>query len=277
MVIHYTAGAEGATSAEDGASYDQRRTDGTSAHFHIDRDSIIQCVDTANRSHTALYHGNLWGIHLELAGTVQTRAQWLDAASRPTIRNAARVCAWAMAVHGIPLQRLVGAQVREGHGICGHVDCTTGFPEDGGTHTDPGPQFPWDVLFDDIRAELEGDTVADETNATELQTWGLIDQGVRGMTETSTVADHPAVRDPLPAPGPGGTWSRPNNWLKRTLLDLQWWVRNPPPITVEVILTEEDVQAIAVAVAALITPTLVALPATTATATVDLLASRAAD
>lgn len=157
VVIHYTAGSEGPTAAEDGVRYDQTRNDGTSTHFFVDRDSIIQCVDTTNRAHTALYHGNLWGIHIEQCGTAQTRAQWLDAASRATIRNAAKVAAWAMRVHNIPLQRLVGSQVRTGRGICGHVDCTTGWPEDGGTHTDPGPQYPWDVLLDDIRTELTGD------------------------------------------------------------------------------------------------------------------------
>jgi N-acetyl-anhydromuramyl-L-alanine amidase AmpD len=159
IVIHYTAGSEGPTAAEDGVAYDARRTDGTSAHFYTDRDSIIQCVDTANRSHTALYNGNLYGIHIEMCGTVQTAAQWMDAASRETIRNTAKVCLWAMKTHGIPLVRLVGRQVRTGRGICGHIDCTTGFPEDGGTHTDPGVAFPWGVLFDDIK-QLQEDPMA---------------------------------------------------------------------------------------------------------------------
>lgn len=168
VVIHFTAGSESVSAAENGVDYDLRRTDGTSAHFYTDRDSIIQSVDTADRAHTALYHGNLWGIHIEQCGTKQTREQWLDEASRPTIRNTAKVAAWAMRTHDIPLVRLVDRQVRTGRGICGHKDITYGFPEDEGTHEDPGTAYPYDVLFADIRAELQGDddmpTVAEFMN-----------------------------------------------------------------------------------------------------------------
>jgi hypothetical protein len=61
---------------------------------------------------------------------------------------------------GIPLKRLVGRQVRPAtaKGLAGHVDATTGWPEDGGSHTDPGTAFPWDVLFTDIRKELDAMT-----------------------------------------------------------------------------------------------------------------------
>lgn len=164
ICVHYTAGSERSTSAEDGALYDQRRTDGTSSGYYADSNSVVHCVRTTDRSHTALRHGNDDAIHYELCGTAQTRAQWLDAASRPTLRNAARQMVRDMRKYGIPLKRLVGRQVRDrsAKGICGHVDFTTGWPEDGGTHTDPGPQFPWDVLFADITAALGGDTEEDD-------------------------------------------------------------------------------------------------------------------
>lgn len=159
IVVHYTAGAERSTSAEDGAAYDQRRTDGTSAHYYVDSNSVVQCVRTTDRSHTALYRGNNMGIHYELCGTRQTRAQWLDGASRATIRNAARQIARDMAKYRIPLVRLISRDVRDAarKGICGHVDFTTGWPEDNGSHTDPGTEFPWDVLFADIRSVMEDD------------------------------------------------------------------------------------------------------------------------
>lgn len=158
IVVHYTAGSEGPTSAEDGASYDQRRTDGTSAHYYIDQNSIVQCVYTGNRAHTALWNGNQVGIHYELCGTVQNRSQWLDAASLATIRRAATQIRRDMAKYNVPAVKLTAQQVRDGYrGICGHAEVTAAWPEDGGDHTDPGVEFPWDVL---ISAIQEGDDVA---------------------------------------------------------------------------------------------------------------------
>lgn len=148
VVVHYTAGSEGPTSAEDGAAYDQRRTDGTSAHYYVDQDSVVQCVYTWDRAHTALYNGNLVGIHYELCGTRQSRDQWMDKASLATIRRAAGQIRRDLARYGIPAVRLTPAQVRSGaRGLCGHADVTQAWPQDGGTHTDPGPEFPWDVII----------------------------------------------------------------------------------------------------------------------------------
>jgi N-acetyl-anhydromuramyl-L-alanine amidase AmpD len=164
IVIHYTAGAEGNTSAEDGAAYDQRRTDGTSAHYYCDRDSVVQCVLTKDRGNTARHKGNRLGIQYELCGTVQTRAQWLDPASLPTLLNTAKQVARDCKKYDIPARRLTIGETRRAwtefpggpRGIVGHVDCTFAYPEDGGDHTDPGTQFPWDVFLDMVRDELEG-------------------------------------------------------------------------------------------------------------------------
>jgi hypothetical protein len=163
IVIHYTAGAERNTSAEDGAAYDRRRTDGVSTHYFVDSDSVVQCVLTKNRGNAARHKGNRLGIQYELCGTVQTRAQWLDAASLPTLRNAARQVARDCKKYQIPVRRLSVAETRRAwtdfpdgpKGIVGHVDCTNAYPEDGGDHTDPGTQFPWDLFLDMVQDELE--------------------------------------------------------------------------------------------------------------------------
>ncbi len=163
-MVHYTAGSEGPSSAEDGAAYDQRRDDGTSAHYYVDQNSVVQCVYTWDRAHTALWNGNQVGIHYELCGTLQPRAGWLDDASMATLRLAAAQMRRDMARYGIPAVRLTPAQVRAGQrGVCGHGDVTAAWPEDGGDHTDPGDGFPWDVLMDLIK----GDDVAltDKQNA----------------------------------------------------------------------------------------------------------------
>lgn len=162
VVVHYTAGAERNTSAEDGASYDQRRTDGTSTHYFVDSNSVVQCVRTSDRANAARHRGNRLGIQYELCGTAQTRAQWLDAASLPTLKLAAKQIARDCRKYGIPVRRLSATETRRcwtefpagPKGIVGHVDCTNAFPEDGGDHTDPGPAFPWDLFLPMIQAEL---------------------------------------------------------------------------------------------------------------------------
>jgi hypothetical protein len=173
LVVHHTAGSERPTSAEDGAAYDARRLDGTSTHYFIDSNSVVQCVRTTDMAHTARRHGNQIGIQYEFCGTLQTRAQWLDPASRPTIRNAARQMARDAKKYGIPIVKLTTAQTRQAYygnvkGICGHAECTKAFPEDNGDHMDPGPNFPYDVLLADIK-EFMGEDEDEMTPAQAAQ------------------------------------------------------------------------------------------------------------
>lgn len=163
IVIHYTAGSERSTSAEDGAIADQRRTDGTSTHYFVDSNSVVQCVLTKNRANAARHRGNRLGIQYELCGTAQSRSQWLDDASLATLRRAAVQVARDCRQYGIPVRRLSVAETRRAwtafpagpKGIVGHVDCTLAYPEDGGDHTDPGTQFPWDVFLGLVKAQLD--------------------------------------------------------------------------------------------------------------------------
>lgn len=156
IVIHTTEGHERATSAEDGAAYDARRTDGTSTHYFHDQDSTVQCVRTNDQAHTARRQGNRRGIQHELCGRAgQSDEQWDDAASNGTLRRAAKQAARDVRKWNIPVRHLTVAQVRDGQkGFCGHYDITRAFPEDGGTHTDPGPNFPWTEFLNLVRAEL---------------------------------------------------------------------------------------------------------------------------
>lgn len=153
IFIHTTEGTEGLKSAEAGAEYDTRRTDGTSAHFFVDQDSTIQCVYTWDEAHTARKTGNDKGIQIEVCGKAgQSKSQWADPASRGAVNQAADVAVAVRKKYGkarFPLRNLTPAQLRAGeNGFAEHYDATKAWPSDGGTHTDPGPNFPWGLLFD---------------------------------------------------------------------------------------------------------------------------------
>lgn len=163
IFIHTTEGSEGPSSAEDGADYDARRPDGTSTHFFVDQNSTIQCVHTWNEAHAARAHGNDVGIQIEVCGRAgQTAAQWQDAASAGAIEQAARLCLAIRAKYGkarFPLVNITPAQLRSGaNGFAEHLDATLAWPEDGGTHSDPGPNFPWTQLFARIQELEKGPT-----------------------------------------------------------------------------------------------------------------------
>lgn len=165
VVIHDTEGSSKASSAEDGAAYDQSRTDGTSTHYFHDNNSTVQCVRTEDIAHTARTQGNRRGIHHEMCGRASfSKATWLDpsyglAMLQRTAKQVARDCKkWK-----IPATKISSSQVASGvKGICGHADITRAFPADHGTHTDPGPNFPWPEFIKMVQHELLGPTEEDD-------------------------------------------------------------------------------------------------------------------
>jgi N-acetyl-anhydromuramyl-L-alanine amidase AmpD len=159
IIIHTTEGSEGPNSAENGAAYDTRRKDGTSTHFFVDSNSVVQCVRTDDEAHTARAHGNDVGIQIEVCGKAgQSKTQWADVFSAATIQNVAELCVVIRKKYGrdrFPLVNLTPSQLRDGdNGFAEHYDATKAWPGDKGSHTDPGPNFPWSKLFSTIQ-ELE--------------------------------------------------------------------------------------------------------------------------
>jgi len=142
VIMHSTEGSESARAAEDGNAYDARRTDGTSCHVFIDRDTVVQEVNSENRAHAALAIGNNRGYQVELCGrAAQTAQQWRDAGSGSGLELAAKHVAYVCRKHGIPPRWVTRADVEARRpGLMTHKNVTDWLD---GTHTDPGPHFPY--------------------------------------------------------------------------------------------------------------------------------------
>lgn len=218
IVIHTTDGSERPTSAEDGAAYDKTRTDGTSTHFFVDSTGVVQELEISDEAHAARAHGNDIGIQIEVCGLArQTAAQWADDASKKTLEWLAQLCVQLRRLGYYPTRRLSPAELRGSwnsgspRGFCGHVDITNAFPEDKGTHTDPGPSFPWTWLFNRIN-ELEDDSVnsADIDKIADLVIEKLTKptalKGADGKPDgtESTLVGHHVLSQGIPNPFKGG-------------------------------------------------------------------------
>ena len=141
---------ETSRTAENTAAYFANPGDGrnVSSHYTVDNDSVVQCVRLKDSAWTVGNRpGNNRGINWELSGFAsQSRAQWLDdfglamfGQIRPILRSDA-------AKFGIPLTRRTVAELKAWKpGITSHNDLRLAFG--GTTHTDPGPNFPWDVFL----------------------------------------------------------------------------------------------------------------------------------
>jgi hypothetical protein len=170
IVIHTTEGSAHSQSAEDGAAYDQRRTDGTSTHYFHDSDSTVQCVRTADIAHTARTQGNKRGIQHELCGKGGS-IDWSGGYAQAMLKRAAKQCARDAEKWGIPIRKLSAGQVADGvKGFCGHVDITNAFPQDNGDHTDPGSRFPWSQFLGFVQEELESDMALSDSDKAWLKT-----------------------------------------------------------------------------------------------------------
>lgn len=157
IAIHNTSNN---ASDENEASYAQRRTDGVSSHFYCDEDSVIQSIDTNDRvGHAGSGNGNNNALAVEITGgNGQSRQWWID--------NVAwdKLCqVLAYVIKNDP--DLVGFQVRRASvsemisnpkvkAFYAHDDMRRAWG--GTTHTDPGPNFPWDHFLAKMKAALSG-------------------------------------------------------------------------------------------------------------------------
>lgn len=152
IAIHATAND---ATAEQEADYAARRTDGVSSHFYVDSDSIVQSLDTdARAGHAGSTTGNENAIAVEITGGVtNSRQWWLDNVAWGRLAD---VLALLCRQHGIAPRRATVAEMSANprvRAFYGHNDMRLAWG--GTTHTDPGPNFPWDHLLTTVAQAID--------------------------------------------------------------------------------------------------------------------------
>lgn len=156
VVIHTTENSLG-TPAKNVADYQLRMENG-SYHYLVDAvPTKVRCnTDDWVTWSTGNNAGNLYGLNLSfVAQAAWTRAQWL--AQEKMLRAGAEVVADWCKKHNIPVTKAT-----TGRGICGHGDLR---PFGGTDHTDPGPNFPWDVFLGYVRQAQSGTATTPTKNS----------------------------------------------------------------------------------------------------------------
>lgn len=174
IAIHNTSNS---ASAEAEASYATRRTDGVSSHFYCDADSVIQSLDTAARAgHAGSRTGNEHAVAVEITGVNGwSRETWLANVAWDKL---GQVLAQVVRHYGIAVRRASVAEMQSTPRVkafYSHDDMRRAW---GGTdHTDPGPGFPWDRLFQAVSSAIGGSVAGEDDDMTPEQA------GILGNTE----------------------------------------------------------------------------------------------
>lgn len=154
LVIHTAETPENGNMAESIQSYCARREDKVSCHEAADNNSVVAGVrpyDTAWTTGSINDYSYSW----ELAGRAsQSKEQWADEFSMAMLGLVAKRVAKAAVLWKIPVVKLSPAELKAGRsGICGHIDHTVAYEIKGG-HWDPGPNFPWLMFLEMVKAEV---------------------------------------------------------------------------------------------------------------------------
>ena len=157
VVLHTMETSENSSIAENiGAGWFTNPNAQASAHYCVDDNSIVQCVNEGDYAWASGPTGNSNGIQIEMAGrAAQSRADWLDSYSRAMLERVAALTADICKRHGIPARVLNDSQLANGEaGITTHAAVSRVFGET--DHTDPGPNFPWDFFMERVQAHASG-------------------------------------------------------------------------------------------------------------------------
>lgn len=148
--------AEGATTADSLANYLANPKNQVSYHVVCDDSTTIQCVDY-DEGAWAMLGGNSRSDQICCTGfAAWSRATWLS--HQGMLDRIARWLAERAQARGILLDHIGSAGVaNRASGVIGHGDYTIGAHD--GTHTDPGPNFPWDFVINKARLFHHGDNL----------------------------------------------------------------------------------------------------------------------
>lgn len=145
IVIHDMEVDAPLTAAEAVGSYFSRGSSGGSTQYGIDNNSIQQYLPPTSIPWGAPYC-NTQGIHIEQMG----KASWSTTKWKTYAKGTIDRCAWLVAKlsidFNIPIDHLSVSELKAGkRGVVTHYDCTKAF---GGSHTDPGPNYPLNYMLE---------------------------------------------------------------------------------------------------------------------------------
>lgn len=169
-----------------------------SSHALADDVKMKDNLISYDRAAWTLRSGNAISDNLELCGYASwTRTQWIN--EHPNLLLfASQWVADRCKARNIPCIKLSPADVAAGKsGVIGHVDWTKGMND--GTHWDPGPGFPWDIVIANAQNLLAVGTGGstppisemDEMNAEE-RTW--LKESYKSSTHTEDMVAANAQR-----------------------------------------------------------------------------------
>lgn len=160
IVLHDAETPEGVNTAVGIMNYFATTTVRASAHYSVDGgpadgNEITQSVLEKDVAYGAA-NANRKGIHVEQAGrAAQTREQWLDDYGQLMLPRVAKLVRELCDRWLVPKVFVDAAGLKAGvRGITTHAQVSKAWPSTG--HTDPGPNYPMDVLFSMIMEEDQG-------------------------------------------------------------------------------------------------------------------------
>lgn len=137
-----------------------------SYHVVVDDDSLIEYLPDKAEAWAALASNSI-GLHLCFIGMAEwERSTWLE--HKPMLKLAAKKVLQWTGQHSIPITKRSPVEIaHDAWGIIGHGDWTKAQkiinPKALDSHTDPGPNFPWDVFIFMVH-QLELDIQGQPTN-----------------------------------------------------------------------------------------------------------------